>query len=77
MSVLVPLQIGVVFNRSRAARCDATVLVPLQIGVVFNHLCGLYHLMVVLVPLQIGVVFNKLQVRANLFSVFSSPYKSG
>ena len=35
--VLVPLQIGVVFNeRSHHQQIHAAVLVPLQIGVVFN-----------------------------------------
>ena len=34
--VIVPLQIGVVFNRQEKRHLNPNVLVPLQIGVVFN-----------------------------------------
>ena len=35
--VIVPLQIGVVFNASRKGSYLEAVIVPLQIGVVFNE----------------------------------------
>ena len=36
MTVIVPLQIGVVFNQKESIMKKIYVIVPLQIGVVFN-----------------------------------------
>ena len=38
LNVLVPLQIGVVFNKRISDMIAADVIVPLQIGVVFNYI---------------------------------------
>ena len=57
-SVIVPLQIGVVFNYRTFVLCRLSVIVPLQIGVVFNYAFAGHMGRKVIVPLQIGVVFN-------------------
>ena len=66
--VLVPLQIGVVFNLSANFEEKKEVLVPLQIGVVFNVHNTRNGKQEVLVPLQIGVVFNKCFGKASAIS---------
>ena len=56
--VIVPLQIGVVFNHIKPYQAVVSVIVPLQIGVVFNKRISDMIAADVIVPLQIGVVFN-------------------
>ena len=65
--VLVPLQIGVVFNSLYTLIAVVVVIVPLQIGVVFNLIDWYMDRKAVIVPLQIGVVFNFIfrQIRRN------------
>ena len=49
--VIVPLQIGVVFNILRLGTGLLFVIVPLQIGVVFNQMKNLFSIRIVIVPL--------------------------